>query len=112
GRAPPDDRGPDGRGPHPDVLLGLERDVAERLLRHVEHRQERGPRVRIERLEATDLGELRVGKRDGAGTHRSSSPPIMFTEPNVGMRSATIWPSIIRWSAAIGGKHGGRQRTR
>jgi len=34
----------------------------------------------------------------------------MFTDPKVGMMSATIWPSIIRGRAATGGRHGGRQR--
>src|SRR5207245_1939908 len=111
------------------------RDVAEGLLRHVEHRQERAPRVGIERLQPTDFGELRLGEDYRSGVretgscrgcpvrgargavalalaHRSSSPPIMLTEPNVGIRSATISPTIIRWSAASGGRHGGRHRTR
>src|SRR5213078_5351127 len=98
-------------------------DVAERLLRQVEHGQERRPPVRIEPLEPVDFCQLLDRERDGCrgargcvrpilSPHRSSSPPIMFTEPNVGMRSATIPPSIIRWRAAIGGRHGGRQRTR
>ena len=34
------------------------------------------------------------------------------TEPNVGIRSPIISPSIMRCSAATGGRHGGRQRTR
>ena len=43
-----------------DVFLGLERDVAEGLLRHVEHGQQRAARVGIERLEPADLAELRL----------------------------------------------------
>src|SRR5438445_746603 len=30
----------------------------------------------------------------------------MFTDPKVGMMSATIWPSTIRGRAATGGRHG------
>src|SRR5205807_242555 len=89
--------------------------VPEGLLRHVEHRQKRAPRVGVEPLQPADFAELRLGKGDGdAGgvAHRSSSPPIMLTEPNVGIMSATISPTIIRWSAASGGRHGGRHRTR
>src|SRR5262249_10231516 len=84
------------------VRLGLERDVAERLLRHMEPGQERARGVGIERLQAPALGQLRV--RDlrcswDAVAHRSSSPPIMLTDPNVGTRSATISPLII-WCSA------------
>ena len=91
--------------------------MTERLLRQVQRRQEGASRVGIEGLQAMDLGQLslREGRR-GRGVvatlHRSSSPPIMFTEPNVGTRSATISPLIIRCSAATGGRHGGRHRTR
>ena len=41
-----------------DVLFGVERDVPERVLGHVEHRQQRPARVGIQRLKPPDLGEL------------------------------------------------------
>ena len=98
--------------------LDLERDVPEGFLGQAEDGQERRLAVRIERLEPPDLRDLglREAHRGPGGrrrrAHRSSSPPIMLTEPKVGTMSATMPPSSIRWSAAIGGRHGGRQRTR
>ena len=41
-----------------DVRLDLERDVAERVLRHVEHGQERAALVGVEPLQPPDFGEL------------------------------------------------------
>ena len=104
---------------HVDLDLG--RDEPEGLLGHPEHGEQRRLPLRVERLEAPHLGELGVrepdrprgrpgGRRRRA--HRSSSPPIMLTDPKVGTMSATIPPSSMRWSAAIGGRHGGRHRTR
>ena len=56
---------------------------------------------------AENSGRVALGMR-----YRSSSPPIMLTDPNVGITSAIIYPSIILGRAATGGRHGGRQRRR
>ncbi len=45
-------------------------------------------------------------------SHRSSSPPIILTEPKVGMMSARVPPLSIKGRAAIITKQGGRTRTR
>ena len=99
-----------------DVGLDLGGDPAERLLGQAQHRQQRAPLVRVGRLELAHAPELLVGEDHRAAAradaHRSSSPAIMLTEPNVGTMSATIAPSIIRGIAAVGGRQGGRQRTR
>ena len=44
--------------------------------------------------------------------HRSHSPPIMFTIPNVVMMSGIMCPTSILFSALIPRKHGGLTRTR
>ena len=75
---------------HVDLDLG--RDEPEGLLGHPEHGQQRRLPLRVERLERAAPrrpGPPRTGPAPrrpcvGVGAHRSSSPPIMLTEPKVG----------------------------
>ena len=95
---------------YPKALLGQAEDGQERRLAVRVERPAEPPGTSANLRLPRRAAGVRGGRRRRA--HRSSSPPIMLTEPKVGTMSATMPPSSIRWSAAIGGRHGGRQRTR
>src|SRR5207245_6510820 len=91
-------------GSHPE--LSGRRDVAEILLDQPQEREHRCPWLVVA---GDDFPGLWFERCE---VHRSSSPPIMLTDPNVGVRSAIMSPMTSRGSADMMAKHGGRTRTR
>ncbi len=89
-----------------DPALRLGRDPAEVFL----HEPEEGKSRRAALVVA--LKDFFRFRFEFGEVHRSSSPPIMFTEPNVGTTSAIIPPTRSFGSADMMAKQGGRTRTR
>ena len=89
---------------HPE--LRVPSDVASMFLDEPQERKHGRLGVLVARHDfpgfAFELGQLQ----------RSSSPPIMFTEPKVGIRSASMSPSSSLWRADMMAKQGGRHRNR
>src|SRR5262245_1328185 len=89
-----------------DPAFALRRDVARVFLDEPQQRQHGRPRLVVTFDNFPGLGLERCE------VHRSSSPPIMLIDPNVGVRSAIMSPTRSLGSADMMAKHGGRTRTR
>lgn len=89
-----------------DPELSLGRDMTELRLHQPQQRQHRRAWLVVS---LDDFPCLRVQRVE---IHRSSSPPIMLTDPNVGVRSAIMSPMRSLGRADMMAKHGGRTRTR
>ena len=89
---------------HPE--LGLRRHVAGALLHEPQEGQHGCPWLVVALNDFPGLWFERCE------VHRSSSPPIMLTDPNVGVRSAIMSPIRSLGRADMMAKHGGRTRTR
>src|SRR5262249_60756072 len=90
----------------PDPGRALRGDFSLFLPREPQQRQHRRLGVFVAAQDFFRL-TLEVGK-----FHRSSSPPIILTDPKVGIMSAIISPVRILVRADMIAKHGGRTRTR
>src|SRR2546425_2653246 len=94
--------------PHqaPDPELSLRGDMTEVLLDQPQERQHGCPWLVIA------LDNFPGLCLEGREVHRSSSPPIMLTDPNVGVMSAIMSPIKSFGRADMMAKQGGRTRTR
>src|SRR6266700_770197 len=92
------------KAPHPK--LGFGGDITQILLDQPQERQRGRARLIIA---PDDLLGLRSERSE---VHRSSSPPIMLTDPNVGVTSAIMPPMSSLGRADMIAKQGGRTRTR
>ena len=101
----PDMRERDAQQPS-DPAFGLRWDVTNVGLNQPQQRQHGRPRlvVTFDNFQSLWLERCEV--------HRSSSPPIMLIDPNVGVRSAIMSPMMSFGRADMMAKHGGRTRTR
>ncbi len=89
---------------HPE--LSVRGDMAEVLLHQPQQGQHGRPRLVVA---LDDLPGLWFERCE---VHRSSSPPIMLTDPNVGVTSAIMSPMMSLGRADMMAKQGGRTRTR
>ncbi len=89
-----------------DPELRLGRNMTELRLHQPQERQHRRPWLVVSLDDFPCLWVERVE------IHRSSSPPIMLTDPNVGVRSAIMSPTRSLGRADMIAKQGGRTRTR
>src|SRR5262249_21916573 len=101
----PDMRDCDTQQPS-DPAFGLQWDVTNVRLNEPQQRQHGRPRLVVT---SDDFPGLWLERCEG---HRSSSPPIMLIDPNVGVRSAIMSPMRSFGKADMMAKHGGRTRTR
>ncbi len=89
-----------------DPELRLGRNMTELPLHQPQERQHRRPWLVV------SLDDFPCVRVELCEIHRSSSPPIMLTDPNVGVRSAIMSPTRSLGRADMMAKHGGRTRTR